>query len=299
MKQGSRKDPCFLFDDPNIFAQAIVDGVVVGSMIGLAALGLTLVWAVERFANLSQGDTLTLAAYLALGLNVGAGLPMIAAAILAIAGTVVIVQLSYIVAFRPLRSAPRVALLMASIGVGLVYRGVLSLVFGTRLQGSHSTSARDFFGLFHVSVIDVVILATVAGLCLAIYLVLFRTRLGMEVRAVADLPDLARVSGINSGRILRITWAVSALVTAVGGILLGAKISLTPVLGWNVLLESFAATVLGTIGNPVGALIGGLVLGMATEVSTVFLNPTFKEAVAFGVLAIILLSDPRDCSKRR
>ncbi len=278
----------------DVLAQAALDGIVVGAMISLAALGLTLVWAVERFANIAQGDTLTVSAYFALGVASTAGLPLLAAAPMAIAGTVIVVLATERLVFRPLSSAPRVALLVSSIGVALLYRGLISLVFGTRLQGYDLPPQRAIsLGIVRIAPLDIAILATVAILLALVYLMLFRTRTGMEMRAVADLPNLARVAGIDSRRILQITWGISAAITGAGGILLGTKIGLTPLLGWNLLLVAFAATVLGSVGNPTGAVIGGIVIGLVTEVSAVFVSPTYKQAIAFVILAAILLFRPR------
>jgi neutral amino acid transport system permease protein len=277
-----------------ILAQAGVDGLIVGSMIALAALGLTFIWAVEGFTNIAQGDTLTVGAYFALGFNVALGLPLPAAAAAAVLATILIVLATRQLVYRPLASAPRVTLLVSSIGVALFYRGALSLIWGTRLQGYDIPAQRAIsFGLFRLTPTDFVVVATVVVLLILVYTVLFRTRVGVEMRAVADVPNLARVSGINTGRVLQVTWAVSGAVTATAGLLLGAKIGLTPLLGWHILLPAFAATVLGSIGNPTGAVIGGLVIGLTTELSAAFISPTFKEAIAFVILAALLILRPR------
>ena len=278
----------------DVLAQAALDGVVVGAMISLAALGLTFIWAVEGFANIAQGDTLTVAAYLTLGLSTAAGLSLIVSAPTAVAATVVIVLVTERLVFRPLSSAPRVTLLIASIGVALLYRGAISLAFGTRFEGYDISAQRAIsLGIVRITPLDLVIIGVVAAMLALVYVVLFRTRTGMEMRAVADVPALARVSGIDSRRVLQITWGLSAAISAVGGILLGAKVGITPLLGWNILLAAFAATVLGSVGNPTGAVIGGIVLGVVTETSALFISPTYKQAVAFAILAVILLFRPR------
>ena len=276
-----------------ILAQAAFDGMVVGAMIGLAALGLTFIWGVERFSNIAQGDTLTVAAYAALGVA-SLGVPLVVSAGVSIVITVAIVLATERFAFRRLAAAPRIALLVASIGVSLVYRGVVSLLFTTRLQGYDISPARAItLGFVRVSPLDIVIVATVALALAFVYGVLYRTRTGIEMRAVADLRDLARVSGIKTQRVIQVTWAVSAAVSAVAGILLAAKLGLTPLIGWNILLAAFAATVLGSIGNPVGAVVGGIAIGVITETSAVVLSPTYKQAVAFVILALLLLVRPR------
>jgi branched-subunit amino acid ABC-type transport system permease component len=125
------------------------------------------------------------------------------------------------------------------------------------------------------------------------YLLLYRTRTGVEMRAVADLPDLARVVGIRGGRVKQQVWLINAIVAAIGGVLFGAYIVLTPLLGWSLLLAAFAASVLGGIGNPLGAVAGGLVLGLAMQLSTLVISPVYTEAVAFAVMAAVLLLRPR------
>jgi neutral amino acid transport system permease protein len=277
-----------------IFTQAAVDGVVIGSMIALAALGLTFIWAVEGFTNIAQGDTLTLAAYVTLGFSAGIGLPLIAAAFLGVGVTAAAVLATQQIVYRHLGAAPRVTLLVSSIGIALLYRGTISLIWGTSLHGFDLPAQRAIsFGLFRVTPLDIAIVGTVSVMLLVVYFALFRTRTGTEMRAVADLPDLARISGIDTRKVLAITWALSGAVTGVGGILLGSKIGLTPLLGWSFLLAAFAATVLGSVGNPIGAVIGGIVLGVTIELSAAFISATWKEAIAFVILAALLMFRPR------
>ncbi len=283
-----------------VIAQAALDGVVVGAMISLAALGLTFVWAVEGFTNIAQGDTMTVGAYAALGIISLTALPLPLAAMLAVPLTVGVVLVTRRFVYRPLAEAPRVTLLVSSIGVAVAYRGAISLLFGTELESYRQPVQRAIpIGPLRISPTDITILVMVAILLAAVWLLLYRTRMGLEMRAVADVPALARVSGIDSERVLQATWALSGLLAAFGGILLATKLGLTPQLGWSLLLGAFAATVLGSVGNPVGAVVGGLVIGIATEVSAVLLSPTYKQAVAFVVLAGLLLVRPRGLFARR
>jgi branched-subunit amino acid ABC-type transport system permease component len=274
--------------------ELIVDGIVIGCIIALAALGLTLVWGIERFANISQGDTLTLAAYLTMFFHVTAGLHILLAALASVVGTSIAVMIFYYLVFRPLSHAPRVMVLVSSIGVALAIRSIVSIVWGTRLESYHLPLQRDYqFGAVLVSPVALLIVGATACLVGLTYLVLYRTRAGVEMRAVADLPDLARVVGIHGARVKQQVWLINAIVAAIGGILLGAYIVLTPLLGWSVLLAAFAASVLGGIGNPLGAVAGGLVLGLAMQLSTLLISPVYTEAVAFAVLAAVLLLRPR------
>ena len=277
-----------------VLLQSTVNGIVLGSMVALASLGLTLIWGVERFPNIAQGDFLTLAAYLTFTFNVVFPFPLGAAAIAGIVLTTGVVLLVYRLAFRPLRRSPTVALFGASIGVALVIRGVIGFIWGTELKNFRIPVMRDLtFSIVHVNPIDLAVVAAATILVALLYALVYGTRIGAEMRAVADVPDLARVSGIESERVLKVTWTVAGLVTAAAGVLLGAKIDVDPLLGWRLLLAMFAATTLGGVGSLPGAVVGGIVIGVAMEVSSIWISPTYKVAVAFGFLALVLLIRPR------
>jgi branched-subunit amino acid ABC-type transport system permease component len=274
--------------------QSAVNGIVLGSMVALASLGLTLIWGVERFPNIAQGDFLTLAAYLTFTFNVLLALPLTIAAVIGMIVTAVFVSLVYRAAFRPLRRSPLVALFGASIGVALFVRGLVGLTWGTELNSYRLPVMRDLsFFLVRVNPVDLAVVAAATILVALLYLLVYGTRIGAEMRAVADVPELARVSGIDSERVLQTTWVVAGLVTAAAGVLLGAKIDVDPLLGWRLLLAMFAATTLGGVGSLPGAVVGGIVIGVAMEVSTLWISPTYKVAVAFGFLALVLLVRPR------
>jgi branched-chain amino acid transport system permease protein/neutral amino acid transport system permease protein len=120
-----------------------------------------------------------------------------------------------------------------------------------------------------------------------------KTKMGKAMRATADNAELALVSGIDTERIIVLTWAIGGALAAASGILYGIDVQLHPYMGWNFLIPLFAATILGTIGNMYGALVGGLTIGIAQQVSTAFLMPTYKPAVAFLIMILILLLRPK------
>jgi len=140
---------------------------------------------------------------------------------------------------------------------------------------------------------QVFIFAVAVALATLVYLLLFRTKLGKAMRAMSDNPDLALVSGINTEQIIIWTWAIGGVLMAVAGILLALQAQLNPQLGFAVLLPLFASTILGGIGNPLGALLGAMVVGIAQEVSVEFFPPGYKPGVAFVILIVILLLRPR------
>jgi branched-chain amino acid transport system permease protein/neutral amino acid transport system permease protein len=140
---------------------------------------------------------------------------------------------------------------------------------------------------------QILILFVVFILIGLLHLFLQNTKMGKAMRATADNMELALVSGINTEKIIIWTWGIGGAMAAAGGILYGIDVQLHPYMGWNFLIPLFAATILGTIGNMYGALVGGLVIGVAQQVSTAFLMPTYKPAVAFIIMILILLFRPK------
>jgi len=276
-----------------LVAQAIFDGTITGSLIGIAALGLTLVWGIEKFPNVGHADLLTVGAYAAFALLL-VGIPLGVAALLAIVGLPLLGLVIDRLVFRPLRTAPRIAAVIASAGLAVTLRGTIGVVFGSDFQGYGLPAVRAWhIGAIRVTYLDVIIVAGAIVTAVFLGAILYRTRLGLEMRAFADVHDLALVVGISPDRVLRGLWALTAGSAGLAGVLLGAKIGLTDYMGYNLIIPVFAASVLGTVGNPFGALMAGVVLGIVTELVALGLTPGIKGAVAFLVLTALLLFRPR------
>jgi branched-chain amino acid transport system permease protein/neutral amino acid transport system permease protein len=140
---------------------------------------------------------------------------------------------------------------------------------------------------------QILILIVVVLLITFLHLFLQNTKLGKAMRSMADNIELARISGIDTEKIIMLTWGIGGALAAAAGMLYGIDVLLNPYMGWNFLIPLFAATILGTIGNVYGALVGGLVIGVAQQVSTAFMMPTYKPAVAFIIMILILLIRPK------
>jgi branched-subunit amino acid ABC-type transport system permease component len=275
------------------FAQPVVDGVITGAIYALVALGLTLAFGIVRFANVAHGDFATLGAYVALwtvqGLGVGLAPATLAAVVATVAAGLAVARLVY----RPLGRRARIASVIASIGVALVVRHALIFVAGTQ-QHTYPLPIRRAAqaGGLRITPKEVVILAVALVLMLLLHLCLQRTRTGQEMRAVADDPSLARVAGIRVDRVVTVMWVWSLGLAAVAGVLLGVKTIVTPYMGWDLLLPAFAAAILGGIGNPYGAVAGGALLGVSEELTVLLLPPTYRAAVAFVMMTVVLLVRP-------
>jgi len=275
------------------FAQPVVDGLINGSIYALVALGLTLAFGIARFANVAHGDFVTLGAYAALWGVYGAGLGLVPAALVGLAATVGAGLVAVGLVYRPLARRARIASVIASIGVALVLRHALIFVAGTQ-QFSFPipiVRASDFLGV-RITPKELTILTVATLLMLALSVALQLTRVGKEMRAVADDPALARVAGIRVDRVVTIMWMWSLALAAIAGMLLGVKTVVTPYMGWDMLLSAFAGAILGGIGSPVGAVVGSLVIGVSEELTTLVLPPAYRAGVAFLIMTAVLLVRP-------
>ena len=276
------------------FLNLAVNGVVEGLGMALLALALTLVFGIARFPNASAGDVLTAGAYVGYGGQVLFGGSIILGAVSGMAAMAALSAALYVLVFRKLEGRSGVYPLVASIGLAFAIRSALTFFIGhdQRVFSVPLMRAIDI-GPIRVVPTDLYIAATALAALLVVFAILHLTPLGRRMRAVADNPDLARTCGIGSGRVLLALWLLAGAVTGLGGVLLGIKTVVTPMMGWELLLPAFAATILGTIGNPLGAVIGAVLIGVAQELSTPFVGFTYKIGVGFAILLLVLLVRPQ------
>jgi neutral amino acid transport system permease protein len=273
--------------------QALVNGMTDGMLIGLMALGLSLVYAVQRFPNVSQGGLVAVGAYATYAFT-----PVVGTWYLAIAaGTLsafLVGMVCYLVAVRPFRTAPLMTLLIVTVGLEFILDNTIALVWGNSLRTfDFGVTGQFALGGVYVSkaaaYTSLVALAAMA----VIAVVIARTRLGRDMRALSDDRSLARVAGISENRTLMLTWGLVGALAAIAGICLGVKSQLTPLMGWNLLLPSFAAAILGGLGSFGGAILGGVLVGAGMEVFTLAFPAVFKPVFAFVVITLLLLARPR------
>jgi branched-subunit amino acid ABC-type transport system permease component len=275
-------------------AQVILNGLVTGMVVALPAVALTLIYGILKFPNFAIGAMLTVGAYLALALNVYLSLPVLyAAAIGAAAFAVVAVGIDQAV-FRPLRERSAITLLVASMGVSFVLENIVRFIFGNGARSFELPLARPklVFGL-RINNEQIFTAVAVIAAMTAVYVVLRHTPLGRAMRAVSDNPALAAARGIDRERIVRWTWVIAGLLTAAAGVLVGMDRAIDPLLGWNYIVTVFAASILGGLGNPVGAVLGALTVGVVEETSTLLIAPNYRQVVSFCAIALLLLLRPQ------
>lgn len=279
--------------------QLVFNGIAVGSVIALAAVGLTLTYGILRLSNFAHGDFMTLGAYLTWLLNIS-GVNIWIAMILGAIGTTGAMLIAEQLLWKPMRNtrATSTTLIIISIGLALFIRNGILLIWGGNNQSYNlpQVEALDIGGIKIAFYRLVVIFLAIAAI-IALHFLLQNSKIGKAMRAVADNIDLARVSGINVDRVVLATWIITGILTALGGGMYGLITAVRPTMGWFLILPMFASIILGGIGNPYGAISGALIIGVAQEVSVLFLGPDYKLGVALLIMVVILLLRPQGLFK--
>jgi branched-chain amino acid transport system permease protein len=279
------------------FLRLTVQGIRFGLVLGMAAIGLSLIFGTTGLVNFAHGELVTYGAILAFIFNVTIGWPLLLAAPIAIALAALTGSLVDRGFWRPLRNRGTglIAMMVISIGAGLLVRYIFLFQF-TGVPRSY----REFVGqtsweLGPLRIVprDVWTIGIALVVLLAVALFIQRTRMGKAMRAVSDNRDLAESSGIDVDRVINFVWASGAGLAALGGILHGLAQEVTWQMGFQLLLLMFAGVVLGGLGSAYGALVGSLVVGVAVEVSTLWIPSEFKTVVALWILVAILLVRPQ------
>ena len=276
-------------------AQLFINGIAVGSIIALAAVGLTLTYGILRLSNFAHGDFMTLGAYIALSANLR-GLNIWLSIILGGFGTVAGMLLSEKLLWSTMRDrrASSTTLIIISIGLALFIRNGIILIWGGASQSYDLpvSEALSFWGL-RIPQNQLLVVGLAAIAILALHYLLQYTKVGKAMRAVADDIDLARVSGIDVERVVLWTWIIAGTLTALGGCMYGLTTGLRPNMGWFLILPMFASVTLGGIGNPYGAIAAALIIGISQEMSTPWLGSQYKLAVALSLMIVVLLIRPK------
>jgi neutral amino acid transport system permease protein len=277
-------------------AQTGLNGLSLGSVYALGAVGLTLVYGILKLVNFAHGDFLTFGAFMAFLMNVSWGVPLVFAVVFGMAATALLGILFERVMWGPMRArkAGLLQLVLMSIGLGFVIRYTIQFAWGTNIRtlDVNSFATVEFLGL-RIGRTELIVIVVGFTVLVAVGLVLKYTLLGKQMRALSDNLDLAETTGIDTSRVIFYTWLFAGALAGLAGVLAGAVTDVRPEMGFNLLLPIFAAVVLGGIGDAFGALVGGIVLGVVIEWSTLFIDFRWKNAVGFAVLILVLILRPQ------
>lgn len=320
--------------------KVVIAGLIIGSVYALGAVGVTLIFGILRFAHFPHGDMMTAGAFVALvllwmfpGAGAAVGLPTAFVLMpVAMAVTALFAVGLDRTFYRPMRMAgvKPVVMVMTSIGVMLMMQGLLRLFAGTGTRQLYvDTDAKDIYRIplggrdLVITEPQLLLFATTIAAVVALHLFLTRSRMGKAMRAVSDNPDLARVSGISIDHVVRTTWLIAGALAAAGGTLLALDVTLKPDLSYNIILPIFAAAIVGGVGQPYGAIAGGLLVGFSETLAvfnwSVLLRPLrpylpefieipaklafvpteYKIVVPFFILVAVLIWRPTGIFKGR
>ena len=279
------------------FLQHLINGISIGSVYAIIALGYTMVYGIAKMLNFAHGDVIMVGAYISFCVTNYLGLP----AVVSVAAAVVVCTLLGIVieglAYKPLRGASSLAVLITAIGVSYFLQNAAQLIWGSAPKNFTSVVTMEPIHLFNNQVVITgeVILTVVVSALVMICLTLFtgKTKTGKAMRAVSEDRHAAQLMGINVNRTISTTFAIGSALAAIAGVLLCSTVpTLQPTTGSMPGIRAFTAAVFGGIGSIPGAMLGGILLGMIETFSKVYISTQFSDAIVFFVLIIILLVKP-------
>ncbi len=277
-------------------AQNSLNGLAYGSAYALGAVGLTLVYGILKLVNFAHGEFLTFGAYIAFAFSVTVGLPLAVAALIAVGATALLGVFLERVMWAPMRArgAGILQLLLMSIGLAFLIRYGIQFFAGSSpvLYDIDRSQVVAFLGL-RIGNVELIAIGIGFVVLVGIGLLLKLSLLGKRMRALSDDLDLAETAGIDTSRVILYTWILAGASAGLAGVLYGAIADVRPELGFSLLLAIFAAVILGGIGDAFGALLGGVVLGLVTELSVLFLPSEYKLVVGFVVLILVLVLRPQ------
>jgi branched-subunit amino acid ABC-type transport system permease component len=279
-----------------VFLHAVGFGLATSAILALAAVAVSLQVSVTNFINFAYGDFMTFGAYIAWQLDVK-GVNIVLAIAIAGVATGLLGIVANLVVFRPFmrRKVRPVTLLIAGVGVSFIVQNLIVIIWGAepkRLVQTIGTSVQ--VGPFLLTTGDLIMICTAIAFLVLLHVTLKYTKFGKSLRATSNNIELAQACGIDSERIISITWFIAGIFTAVAGVgLVLEESTLSPTTGFNELFIIFGAVILGGLGRPYGAMLGALIVGVLTEVAGQYVNAAYKTSFAFAFVIVLLLFRPQ------
>lgn len=279
-------------------AQLLVEGIKFGAIIAITAVGLSLVFGTTRLINFAHGEFVTIGAVAAFFLSTGAvDLPLVPAALLAMGVAALVAGGLEVSLWRPMRrrGTGLIQLFIVAIGLSLLLRHVVLIVFGSRRRQYDQYALQQAWdlGIIRITPRDLLITVLSFAIMLGVALMLQRTRIGKAMRAVSDNKDLAQASGIDVERVVLVVWIVGGALAGLGGVFFGLTQAVYPEMGFALLLLMFAGVILGGLGSAYGAMLGSLVIGIVSQMSTLFFPSSLQYMWALLVMILVLLLRPQ------
>ncbi|KXA90483.1 hypothetical protein AKJ61_00530 [candidate division MSBL1 archaeon SCGC-AAA259B11] len=293
--------------------QAILNSLILTAELGLITIGLTNSFAIARFANISHASLVLWGTYIAFALSVQFKLNLVLAIIIALLGAGLLAIALDMAVFKRLRErgAGGLILLVSSFALMILLRNLLKIIWGPGTHSFPSVLQKTYviIGGGHITQFQILIIGVSFASMYGFHLLLTRTKLGRSMRAISDNEKLAQACGIHKEAIMNWVWLLAGILAALGGIFLGYTQQIHPRIGFNIILPAFAAAIAGGIGNPYGAMLGAALIAFSQNIllsidwggilsflglylGSLYINPSYKYAISFIVMIIVLLIRP-------
>jgi branched-chain amino acid transport system permease protein len=284
-----------------IYAQVFVDGLIVGLVFALVAMGLSLIYGVMNIVNFAHGEFMMIAMYLCYFLSVGVGLDPLASAPLIAIAMFAFGVLVYRLVARQLLGAPMIAQMFVTFGMLLFFQALANFLWkadARSIQDSWLAGNFNVAGLFFSAPELAAALGALAT-ALALFWFINRTETGLALQAAAEDPQVARLLGVNTDRMYALAWGLSAATAGIAGALLSTHLPVYPLVGTNWALPAFVAVAIGGFGNVSGAFWGGIIVGLVQTVGGFFASPSYKLLFVYGLYLLIVLLRPHGLMGKR
>ncbi|MBC8061868.1 MAG: branched-chain amino acid ABC transporter permease [Clostridiaceae bacterium] len=278
------------------FLQQVINGLSLGFVYALIAIGYTMVYGIIGLINFAHGDIYMVGAYFGFFAATNFGLPFIPTLLIAMGGAAIAGMIIEKVAYKPLRKSPKISLLITAIGMSVLLENVVRKMMGSDPQSYPDNLLPQHiikFGTLSIDNRQIIIILISIVLVVILQYIVFKTKTGKAMRAASFDKDAAALMGINVNNIISITFAIGSALAGAAGVLVGILYSsIDPYMGIMPGLKAFVAAVLGGIGIIPGALAGGILMGLAETFSKVYISSSYSDAIAFSILIIILIVKP-------
>ena len=280
----------------NSFLQLLLNSIVTFGYITIIAVGFALIFRVNRFFHFAHGIVITTGAFVTFLFSIRIGLPLSVSILLGIVITVLLGCLIELGVYRHLRKkkAGALILLLASLGIYILLQNIISIAFGDETRSIRTSAVQEglsFLGA-RITPIQIVTVGVSIVLVIALSVFLKKSKIGISMRAVANDPMLADVSGINSDRIILCAFAIGSGLAAIAGILVALDVDMTPTMGMNVLMMGVVAVIIGGVDSIPGIALGALLLALAQQFGAWYIGSQWQDAIAFVILVLFLLFKP-------
>jgi branched-chain amino acid transport system permease protein len=278
-----------------MLSQQVINGITQGSIYSLVAIGFVLIFGTMNMVSFSHGETFMIGAFIGFFVIQFLHLPLLLALLLAFIGGWLIGILTELLAFRTLRGATHMPPLLVTIGASIILKEMAGIWFGHENRSMPSFYAKTFkFGTFQISLLQIMILVTVAILVLLLQLLIYKTKIGMAMRAVSQDYRMAGLLGINIDYVFNFSFSLASALGAVAGVLVAVYYNaVSPIMGAVPGLKGFATCVFGGLTSVPGAIIAGLIIGIIENLTVEFISSGYRDTVAFIILILVLFIRPQ------